>query len=184
MSKLLDWTVQFCSVPVLKHTPIYTCLYIFFFFSYRRLPTFRPGDSELDEYYPKASRLLHVGNLPRETVADDLRSTFGSFGEILEMDMNKKGNSATIQFLEVSNVVDAIKAMDGAPFRNSGFKLKLAFARPVPTKCVWVQGLSVGVTEKMLYAEFERFGKIKDNDVKQDKKRGTALVYYEDVSRV
>lgn len=125
-----------------------------------------------------------MGNLPRDIVKDDLRSAFGSFGEILEIEINKKEKSATIQFLEVSSACNAIKMKDGDSFGNSGQKLKLAFARPVPTKCVWVQGLNAKVTEKMLYAEFEKFGRIKDKDVMQDKKRGTALVYYDDVSRL
>jgi RNA recognition motif-containing protein len=41
----------------------------------------------LDEYHPKATRTLYVGNLAREVSANDLHEKFAAFGEILEIDV-------------------------------------------------------------------------------------------------
>ena len=71
----------------------------------------------------------------------------------------------------------------------NGERLRLGFARPAPSKCVWCCGLptkrdlsaSVGsdVVVKAVQGEFGRFGKIQD--VLYDEERGHALVYYDQV---
>jgi len=72
----------------------------------------RPPDSDLDEYHPKATRTLYVGNLAREVSANDLHEKFAAFGEILEIDVKKLG-FATVQFVDIVSVCKAIKACDG-----------------------------------------------------------------------
>ena len=86
---------------------------------------FRAGDSELDEFYPKATRTLHVGNLRVPPVgsgsssasssastsglASDLRDKFDGCGEILDVDVKKSGHYAAIQFVDVASVCKAIR---------------------------------------------------------------------------
>ena len=44
---------------------------------------YRPLEAELDEYHPKATRTLFVGNLEKETTVPELRSHFEPYGEII-----------------------------------------------------------------------------------------------------
>lgn len=44
---------------------------------------FRPLEAELDEYHPKATRTLFVGNLEKEVSSSELKSHFDQFGEII-----------------------------------------------------------------------------------------------------
>lgn len=110
----------------------------------------------------------------------ELHARFGTCGEILEIDMTKKG-TATIQFSDVVSVVRAIRANDGAVLGGAAgnHRVKLSFARPMPTKCVWTMGIGKSVPEDLIYSEFGRFGKIKDVIV--DRNRGHALIYYDEV---
>ena len=83
---------------------------------------FRTGDSELDEFYPKATRTLHVGNLrvpptsgssssssTTAGLASDLRDKFDCCGEILDADVKKSGHYAAVQFVDVASVCKAIR---------------------------------------------------------------------------
>lgn len=44
---------------------------------------FRPYEAELDEYHPKATRTLFIGNLEKDVTQTDLRNNFEQFGEII-----------------------------------------------------------------------------------------------------
>ena len=44
---------------------------------------FKPPEAELDEYHPKATRTLFVGNLEKEITIQQLREIFKPFGEII-----------------------------------------------------------------------------------------------------
>lgn len=44
---------------------------------------FRPLEAELDEYHPKATRTLFVGNLEKDVSPAELKSHFEPFGEII-----------------------------------------------------------------------------------------------------
>lgn len=44
---------------------------------------FRPLEAELDEYHPKATRTLFIGNLEKDITAAELRKHFEQFGEII-----------------------------------------------------------------------------------------------------
>lgn len=147
-----------------------------FHFIFRRL-YFRPVDADLDEFHPKATRTLYIGNLAREVSANDLHEKFSGFGEILEIDVKKCGY-ATVQFVDIVSVCKAIKACDGGSVGNST-RLKLAFAKASPTKCVWCEGLSDSVKEKDILAEFGRYGKIQDIIIHRPK--GQALIWFDQV---
>lgn len=43
----------------------------------------RPYETELDEFHPKATRTLFIGNLEKEITAVELRKHFEPFGEII-----------------------------------------------------------------------------------------------------
>ena len=44
---------------------------------------FKPPEAELDEYHPRATRTLFVGNLEKDVSKEELREIFKSYGEIL-----------------------------------------------------------------------------------------------------
>ncbi len=183
---------------------------VFPLFIIRRL-FFRPDDSELDEFHPKASRTLFVGNLltaaagaaaaaaggaatqTTTALAEQLRERFSPFGDILDVDVKRSAGHALVQFSDVASAAKAIRRLDGEPLSTATSSstssaastpspaMRLAFARMVPSKCVWCRGLSDGVTESVLRAEFGRFGKMQD--VLVDSQRGHALIYFDQVSR-
>lgn len=43
----------------------------------------KTNETELDEYHPRATRTLFVGNLDKDITKSDLTNRFGQFGEIL-----------------------------------------------------------------------------------------------------
>jgi RNA recognition motif-containing protein len=156
--------------------------------SFCRRLSFRPDADELDEFHPRASRYLFVGGLPRDpsvaanTLETALRDRFSAVGEILDVDVVRRGHGHSIvQFGDVVSVVRAIQREDGAELSVGGVcaRVKLAFGRPVPSKCVWCQGLPEDVSDKVLRAEFGRFGKLQD--LLTDRPRGTALIYFDQV---
>ena len=51
---------------------------------------FRPLEADLDEYHPKATRTLFIGNLEKDVTAAELRSSFETFGPIIEIDIKKQ----------------------------------------------------------------------------------------------
>ncbi len=44
---------------------------------------FKPPEAELDEYHPKATRTLFVGNLEKDITNEELREIFHAYGDIL-----------------------------------------------------------------------------------------------------
>jgi RNA recognition motif-containing protein len=43
----------------------------------------RPYEAELDEFHPKATRTLFIGNLEKDVTPSELRKHFEQFGEII-----------------------------------------------------------------------------------------------------
>lgn len=54
---------------------------------------FRPLEADLDEYHPKATRTLFIGNLEKDVTASELRASFESFGPIIEIDIKKQSQT-------------------------------------------------------------------------------------------
>lgn len=139
----------------------------------------RPYEAEIDEFHPKATRTLFIGNLEKDVTASDLRKHFDLFGEIIEIDIKKQGavgSYAFCQYSDIVSVVKAIRAMDGEHLGNN--RIKLGFGKSMPTNCVWVDGV-LDCNEKYLRIQFEPFGSMVKVNVDRDKRQ--ALIFYEQV---
>ncbi|XP_066153414.1 protein split ends isoform X3 [Euwallacea fornicatus] len=139
-------------------------------------------ESEVDEYNPKATRTLFIGNLEKDVTASDLREHFEQFGEIIEIDIKKQGLVslyAFCQYADIVSVVKAIRKMDGEHLGNN--RIKLGFGKSMAYNCVWIDGVAETVTEKYLRIQFEPFGTVTKCVIDRDK--GQALVFYEHVSQ-
>ncbi|XP_057324972.1 protein split ends-like isoform X2 [Microplitis mediator] len=142
---------------------------------------FRPYEAELDEYHPKATRTLFIGNLEKDVTASELKKHFEPFGEIIEIDIKKQGavsSYAFCQYSDISSVVKAMRSMDGEHLGSN--RIKLGFGKSMPTTCVWVDGIGECVSEKYLNMQFHQFGPI--NQVVVDRERGHALVFFEQIN--
>lgn len=140
----------------------------------------RPYEAEIDEFHPKATRTLFIGNLEKDVTASDLRKHFDQFGEIIEIDIKKQGavsSYAFCQYSDIISVVKAIRAMDGEHLGNN--RIKLGFGKSMPTNCVWVDGVVDSVNEKYLTLQFDSFGPI--SQVMIDREKGQALIFYDQV---
>ncbi|XP_061379098.1 protein split ends isoform X3 [Danaus plexippus] len=138
----------------------------------------KPYETDIDEYHPKATRTLFIGNLEKDVTQQQLRDKFKHFGRIIEIDI-KKGSGggagyAFCQYASISSVVEAIRAMDGEYVGNS--RVKLGFGKPVATTCVWVDGLTEH-TEKQVLGAVSRCGAA--TSVCVDRAAGAALVHFE-----
>ncbi|KAG7209371.1 hypothetical protein KM043_015471, partial [Ampulex compressa] len=142
---------------------------------------FRPYEAELDEYHPKATRTLFIGNLEKDVTASELRKHFEPFGEIIEIDIKKQGavsSYAFCQYSDIGSVVKAMRSMDGEHLGAN--RIKLGFGKSMPTSCVWVDGIGDCMSEKYLNMQFHQYGPI--TQVVVDRERGHALVFFEQIS--
>lgn len=140
---------------------------------------FRPYEAELDEYHPKSTRTLFIGNLEKEITASELRQHFECFGEIIEIDIKKQGMSAYAfcQYSDIVSVVKAMRKMDGEHLGNN--RIKLGFGKSMPTNCVWIDGIGEKISESHLQSQFSRYGAV--SKVVVDRQRQLALVLYEQI---
>uniref|UniRef100_H3A1Y8 Msx2-interacting protein n=1 Tax=Latimeria chalumnae TaxID=7897 RepID=H3A1Y8_LATCH len=141
---------------------------------------FRPLDERIDEFHPKATRTLFIGNLEKTTTYHDLRNIFQRFGEIVDIDIKKVNGVpqyAFLQYCDIASVCKAIKKMDGEYLGNN--RLKLGFGKSMPTNCVWLDGLSTNVTEQYLTRHFCRYGPVVK--VVFDRLKGMALILYNEI---
>jgi len=140
---------------------------------------FRPYEAELDEYHPKSTRTLFIGNLEKDITASELRKHFECFGEIIEIDIKKQGVTAYAfcQYSDIISVVKAMRKMDGEHLGNN--RIKLGFGKSMPTNCVWIDGISDSVGEAYLTTQFNRFGSV--SQVAIDRERKLALVFFEQI---
>ncbi|KRT84470.1 RNA binding protein, partial [Oryctes borbonicus] len=137
-------------------------------------------EAEIDEFHPRATRTLFIGNLEKDVTASDLRKEFDQFGEIIEIDIKKQGvvsSYAFCQYSDIVSVVKAIRTLDGEHLGNN--RIKLGFGKSMPTSCVWVDGVSESVSEKYLKLQFEGFGTVPQVSI--DREKGQALVFYDQV---
>ncbi|XP_048206258.1 LOW QUALITY PROTEIN: msx2-interacting protein [Perognathus longimembris pacificus] len=141
---------------------------------------FRPLDERIDEFHPKATRTLFIGNLEKTTTYHDLRNIFQRFGEIVDIDIKKVNGVpqyAFLQYCDIASVCKAIKKMDGEYLGNN--RLKLGFGKSMPTNCVWLDGLSSNVSDQYLTRHFCRYGPVVK--VVFDRLKGMALVLYNEI---
>ncbi|XP_040843891.1 msx2-interacting protein [Ochotona curzoniae] len=141
---------------------------------------FRPLDERIDEFHPKATRTLFIGNLEKTTTYHDLRNIFQRFGEIVDIDIKKVNGVpqyAFLQYCDIASVCKAIKKMDGEYLGNN--RLKLGFGKSMPTNCVWLDGLSANVSDQYLTRHFCRYGPVVK--VVFDRLKGMALVLYNEI---
>ncbi|XP_046808400.1 protein split ends isoform X1 [Lucilia cuprina] len=140
---------------------------------------FRPYEAELDEYHPKSTRTLFIGNLEKEITSNELRQHFECFGEIIEIDIKKQGMSAYAfcQYSDIVSVVKAMRKMDGEHLGNN--RIKLGFGKSMPTNCVWIDGIGEKISESHLQSQFSRYGAV--SKVVVDRQRQLALVLYEQI---
>ncbi|XP_050953279.1 msx2-interacting protein isoform X2 [Labeo rohita] len=141
---------------------------------------FRPLDERIDEFHPKATRTLFIGNLEKTTTCHDLLNIFQRFGEIVDIDIKKVNGSpqyAFLQYCDIASVCKAIKKMDGEYLGNN--RLKLGFGKSMPTTCVWLDGLSSSITEQYLTRHFCRYGHVVK--VVFDRLKGMALILYNNI---
>ncbi|XP_034441875.1 msx2-interacting protein isoform X2 [Hippoglossus hippoglossus] len=143
---------------------------------------FRPLDGRIDEFHPKATRTLFIGNLEKTTSYQQLLDIFQRFGEIVsfllkDIDIKKVNGVpqyAFVQYSDIGSVCKAIKKMDGEYLGSN--RLKLGFGKSMPTTCVWLDGLATNITEQYLTRHFCRYGHVVK--VVFDRLKGMALVMY------
>ncbi|XP_051516227.1 msx2-interacting protein-like isoform X2 [Myxocyprinus asiaticus] len=141
---------------------------------------FRPLDERIDEFHPKATRTLFIGNLEKTTTYHDLLNIFQRFGEIVDIDIKKVNGSpqyAFLQYCDIASVCKAIKKMDGEYLGHN--RLKLGFGKSMPTTCVWLDGLASNITEQYLTRHFCRYGHVVK--VVFDRLKGMALILYNNI---
>lgn len=141
---------------------------------------FRPYEADIDEYHPKATRTLFIGNLEKDITSTDLRKHFEQFGDIIEIDIKKQGavsSYAFCQYSDIVSVVKAIRAMDGEHLGNN--RIKLGFGKSMPTTCVWIDGISENISDKYLTMQFDQYGPINQIVINRDK--GHALIFFDNV---
>uniref|UniRef100_A0A8C2I8Q8 Msx2-interacting protein n=1 Tax=Cyprinus carpio TaxID=7962 RepID=A0A8C2I8Q8_CYPCA len=122
---------------------------------------FRPLDGRIDEFHPKATRTLFIGNLEKTTNYQQLLDVFQRFGEIVDIDIKRVNGVpqyAFVQYSDIASVCKAIKKMDGEYLGAN--RLKLGFGKSMPTACVWLDGLTSNITEQYLTRHFCRYGPV------------------------
>ncbi|KAF7693513.1 hypothetical protein HF521_008829 [Silurus meridionalis] len=138
---------------------------------------FRPLDGRIDEFHPKATRTLFIGNLEKTTNYQQLLDVFQRFGEIVDIDIKRVNGVpqyAFVQYSDIASVCKAIKKMDGEYLGAN--RLKLGFGKSMPTTCVWLDGLSSNITEQYITRHFCRYGHVVK--VVFDRLKGMALILY------
>ncbi|KAI5712343.1 hypothetical protein M8J75_007586 [Diaphorina citri] len=104
---------------------------------------FRPYEAELDEFHPKATRTLFIGNLEKDITASELQKHFDQFGQIIFVDIKKQSSSsafAFVQYTDIASVVRAMRAMDGEYVGHN--RVNLGYGKSLATTCVWVDGVA------------------------------------------
>lgn len=73
---------------------------------------FRPYEAEVDEYHPKATRTLFIGNLEKDVTASELRKHFEPFGEIIvSRDSRRSKVVERALFFEIKNGGDSCSVL-------------------------------------------------------------------------
>lgn len=73
---------------------------------------FRPYEAEVDEYHPKATRTLFIGNLEKDVTASELRKHFEPFGEII---VSRQSGGVAFRALFLNSKVAPISLVTARP---------------------------------------------------------------------
>ncbi|XP_078527682.1 uncharacterized protein LOC144799928 [Lissotriton helveticus] len=136
-------------------------------------------DEKTDEFHPRASRTLLIGNLDRAITAEKLGAICERFGDVLDVEMCRAQEmeptrSAFVEFCDMYCVCRAGKALDGEMIGKH--RVKTEFGKSIITNCVWLDGLPLEVTQEYLMQRFSRFGQVAK--AVYDRLRGRALVLF------
>ncbi|KAL3316619.1 hypothetical protein Ciccas_004737, partial [Cichlidogyrus casuarinus] len=146
-------------------------------------PDLCPPEHALDEYHPKATKTLFVGNLNSNTIAkEELRKIFNKYGEIIEIDIKNQANQmgtsyAFVQYTDIKSVVEALKEQESV--RVSDKPVKLGFGKSQPTSVVWLDNLAPEITETHLSRHFSKYGRL--NYVLVDERSFRSLLFFDSV---
>lgn len=94
----------------MKNTSVsYTFPVLFLLLETESENEFRPLDERIDEFHPKATRTLFIGNLEKTTTYHDLRNIFQRFGGIVvgESSLLCRGSLPLLSVQWVNHGVDA-----------------------------------------------------------------------------
>ena len=94
-----------------------------------------PGDAQMapsvNEFDPKSSRTLFIGNVPREIEETDLYKIFRKYGKILDIDVKRmqygEVTYAFVQYAHIITCVEAINAEDGRKVGPYRCKVRIAY---------------------------------------------------------
>ena len=113
----------------------------------------------------RATRTLFVANVDEKMDPEELKSYFDPFGIVEDVDVKCpiKGNGNPYAFIRFYNLDQAFAAKSELSGKFLGkHQCKIGYARPVPTTCAWVGGLTEDVMKQELIAQFEKFGAVID----------------------
>ena len=130
----------------------------------------------------RATRTLFVANVDDKMDPEELKSYFDQFGIVEDIDVKCpiKGNGNPYAFIRYYNLDQAFAAKSELSGKFLGkHQCKIGYARPVPTTCVWVGGLTDDVMKQEIIAQFERFGAI--IDFKWPKGKSYCYIAYDNV---
>nr|XP_010927888.1 flowering time control protein FPA isoform X1 [Elaeis guineensis] len=134
----------------------------------------RPPSKEGDNYAALSS-VLWVGNIPADTVDNDVMTVFFKFGALDCNTMHGARSYSFVFFRSIDDAKAAKDALQGSPLHGSSIKIE--FARPAKAvKHLWIGGISSSVTKEQLEDEFLKFGKIEEHRFFRD--RNSALIDY------
>lgn len=130
----------------------------------------------------RATRTLFVANVDDKMDPQELKRYFDPFGIVEDIDIKCpiKGTGNPYAFLRFYNLDMAFAAKLELSGKFLGkHQCKIGYARPVPTTCVWVGGLTEDSIKQDILAQFERFGNIVD--FKWPKGKSYAYIAYDNV---
>ncbi|KAK7481424.1 hypothetical protein BaRGS_00027380 [Batillaria attramentaria] len=132
----------------------------------------RTGDMDMDEFHPKATRTLFIGNLEKDTSVQDLLDKFGTM--LTSRDKEQPQPTHLCSTLTISSVVRALQEMEGEHIGAN--KIKLGFGKSMPTNCVWIDSVGETISEKSLGRVFKKYGEMTYTFI--DRKKWRALVFF------
>lgn len=105
--------------PTWTKSPVITNFLLSFILETESENEFRPLDERIDEFHPKATRTLFIGNLEKTTTYHDLRNIFQRFGGIVVCESCPVWGSAaplSVQTCEMLWVVLYLSRTDHSDF--------------------------------------------------------------------